>query len=323
MNPTSKQLDLAADVYNRYPGECVTFFIRFTAPNIPAAQLQIELPRSLKVESYLLPQGIPVSLLSVTEVGQDLIALLPLHQHFTIDEEYEITLKARIHPYYFDHYLEVDASLLDQDLTVISTESIQIAIFGRGKYLDFLPELYGSDDFTSRFLMLFESFWKPVSQQIDQIENYFDPDVTPEDFIPWLCSWVGLPVDKDLPIERMRKLLKNALYLYQCRGTMHALKTMLEIYSGGTVTITEQRAKNFVLGAGTTLGPTVAIGKENKPDSVQVKLNIPSSELARMQFTDEMYKRKISGIIQDLIPAHSALDVKCDFTSERNKRSSL
>lgn len=318
MAPTLFRVNLAANAYNRYPGELVTFFLRFITPNIPAAQLQISMPRTLKIESYRLPQDIPVSLPALTELDQDLILLIPLVPYFVANQEYEITIETRIHPFYFDHYMRVDASILDDTSTIQASESVQIAIAGKGKYLGYLPEIYGADDFTSRFLMMFESFWKPITLQIDQVENYFDPDLTPNEFIPWLSSWVGIPVDTDLPVSRMRSLIRRSMYFYQFRGTSAALKSMLELYTGGNATILEHRAKNFVVGSEASLGPTTALGKENKPDSVKVSLVVPRSELTRMNITEEMYQRKMTHIIQNLIPAHSDLDVKCEFASEKN-----
>ncbi len=311
------QLCLAADHYNRYPGELVTFFLQFVAPEQTGTSLQFAMPRVLKVESYDLPDGIPISLPVVTEAGQDLVILIPLEKYFNAGQQYEIVVRVRINSFYFDHYLLVEAKLLDAETNPVASESVQVAVLGKSKYLEFLPEMYGNDDFTSRFLMLFESFWKPISLQIDQIENYFDPDLTPQEFIPWLSSWVGLPVDNNLPVNRMRNLLNQSMYLFQCRGTLYALRTTLEIYTEGEIDIKERRANNFVLGAASALGAAIALGRANQPDSISVKMRLPQAELARMQFSEEMYRHKMTEIIRALVPAHTVFDVNCDFYTEQ------
>lgn len=311
------QLCLAADYYNRYPGELVTFFLQFVAPEQTGTSLQFAMPRVLKVESYDLPDGIPISLPVVTEAGQDLVVLIPLEKYFNAGQQYKIVVRVRINSFYFDHYLLVEAKLLDAETNPVAAESVQVAVLGKSKYLEFLPEMYGSDDFTSRFLMLFESFWKPISLQIDQIENYFDPDLTPQEFIPWLSSWVGLPVDSNLPVNRMRNLLNQSMHLFQCRGTLHALRTTLEIYTEGEIDIKERRANNFVLGAASALGAAIALGRANQPDSISVKMRLPQAELARMQFSEEMYRHKMTEIIRALIPAHTVFDVNCEFYTEQ------
>lgn len=316
MTADSANLALAVDAYNRYPGELATFHLRFSVPRKAGATLQFAMPKSLKVESYVLPDGIPTSLASVVEVDQDLVVLIPLDKHFSKGQTYTIVARVRINTFYFNQYLITEASLIAADGSVLASESVQVAVYGKGKYLKHLPEIYESDHFTSRFLMLFESFWKPISQQIDQVENYFDPDLTPAEFIPWLASWIGLPLDKTLPIERMRALIKQAIMLYQCRGTCQALRTYLEIYTDGQVNISERRARNFVLGRDTSLGLDVALGTENMPNSVRINLQIPPGELTRSGYTDTMYQRKMHDIVRSMVPAHTVFEITCDFESQ-------
>mgnify|MGYP001175486991 CR=1 FL=1 len=311
-------LSLAADFYNRYPGEQVTFFLQFTAPEQAGAALQFAIPRMLKIQSYELPEGIPTSLPTVSEVDQDLVVRIPLEKYFNAGQQYEIVVRVLINSFYVDHHIQAEARLLGADMQTFSTESVRVTVWGQGKYLEYLPELYGSDDFTSRFLMLFESFWKPISQQIDQIENYFDPDLTPQEFIPWLSSWIGLPVDDNLPVRRMRNLLNRAMYLFQRRGTLQALQMTLEIYTEAEVQIQERRAKNFVLGTGSALGAAIALGRNNQPNSISVKMRLPQSELRRLQFSEDMYQLKMKEIIRGLVPAHTVFDVNCEFYAEQN-----
>jgi phage tail-like protein len=317
---TSMVLGLAADHYNRYPGELVTFYLRFTSPQSTGASpqksgatLQFALPRVLTVESTVLPAGVPISLPSVSEVDQDLVVVIPLAGYFEAARQYEIQVCVRINNFYFDHYLLAEARLLDGAGDTLAVETVQVAVLAKGRYLEYLPEMYERDDFTSRFLMLFESFWKPISQQIDQMEHYFDPDLTPSEFLPWLSSWIGLPVDNTLPVPRLRRLLNQAMHLFQCRGTLYALRTTLEIYTEGKIEILERRANNFVLGTGSSLGAAIALGRANQPDSISIKMRLHPSELERTQFSEEMYQRKMIEIIRALVPAHTVFDVKCIF----------
>lgn len=312
----SQILSLAVDAYNRYPGELATFFLRFTAPKKAGATLQFAMPKSLVVESYDLPEGIPSSLPAVTEVDQDLIVLIPLDKHFTAGQTYDILARVRINTFYINQYLITGASLVSAAGDTLASESVQVAVYGKGKYLRHLPEIYENDHFTSRFLMLFESFWKPISQQIDQVEFYFDPDHTPPEFIPWLASWIGLPLDKSLPMDRMRALIKEAIMLFQCRGTFHALRTYLEIYTGGKINMIERRARNFVLGQDTGLGLDIALGTDNQPNSVRIDLQIPSGELQRSGYSENMYRRKMHEIIRTMVPAHTVFDITCTFESQ-------
>ncbi|MEA2007969.1 MAG: phage tail protein [Chloroflexota bacterium] len=318
---TSEKLSLAVDYYNRYPGELVTYYLRFTVPEQTGVTMQIAMPRVMVVESYQFPSGMSAKIPVVVEADQELVILIPLDEHFAVGQSYEIDIRARINTFYMDQYLITESSLMADDAQIIASEAVQVAVFGKGKYLRNLPDIYDGDDFTSRFLMLFESFWKPISQQIDQMENHFDPDLTPDAFIPWLASWVGLPVDASLPLIRMRILLKNAMMFYQYRGTYKALKTYLEIYTDGEVEIIEQRAENFVLGRGSSLGAGIALGTENQPNSILVGLRVSERELSRVQYSEDMYHKKMNEIIRAIVPAHTAIDVNCEFYAQEEQRS--
>jgi phage tail-like protein len=306
-------LDMAVDASNRYPGELVTLYLQFSAPQQPGSTLQLVMPRVIEVEKYMLPSGVPTTLPSVAEDEQDLIIFIPLQEYFSGSETYDIQISARLRTFYIDQYLNIEANIVSADAVTLSSKEIRVAVLGKGNYLQYLPEIYENDDFISRFLMLFESFWKPINQQIDQVENYFDPDLTPPAFIPWLSSWLGMPIDESLPLERMRALLKSAMMLFQCRGTFQALKTYLEVYTAGDVTIVERRAANFVLGPAAELGMEIALGRDNQPHSVQINLRVAESELSRTKYSRETYQHKIMDIVKTLIPAHVLFDVNCMF----------
>ena len=128
-----------------------TFFLRFTVPEEPDITLQFAMPEVMEVESYKLPEGIPLSLPRVAKVDQDLVVLIPLEEHFTAGQTYDIVARVRINTFYFNQYLITEARLVGDDGTVHAAESIRVAIHGKGKYLRFLPELYEGDDFASPF----------------------------------------------------------------------------------------------------------------------------------------------------------------------------
>lgn len=103
------------------------------------------------------------------------------------------------------------------------------------------------------------------------------------------------------------------MMLFQRRGTFQALKTYLEIFSAGEVDIIEYHAKNFVLGAENTLGMGIALGTENQPGTISIKLALPQSELTRTQYTEEVYQRKITEVVRSFVPAHTIYQVQCEF----------
>jgi len=103
----------------------------------------------------------------------------------------------------------------------------------------YLPAIYQEDLFTDQFTRAFDDVLAPVHVVLDNIEQYFNPYLTPVDFLDWLAGWVGMGLSEDWPIERKRQVVASAIYLHQWRGTVAALKAEVELYTGGYVEISE------------------------------------------------------------------------------------
>jgi len=128
---------------------------------------------------------------------------------------------------------------------------------GRGWLMQYLPEIYRQRTdptqrpfqkertepeelpFLERFLRGFELIWEPLDVQLDQIDIYFRPELTPADFLPWLGAWLDLTLDENWPEARRRELVRRAAELYRRRGTAEALRDYLEIYTGHRPIIAE------------------------------------------------------------------------------------
>jgi phage tail-like protein len=309
---------MAADRYNCYAGELVTLFFHFIVPQNADATLQISLPNVMQVESYQMPEGISASSLALMEVDQKSLLDIPLNRNFEKGAEYEISIQVRVKTFQIDQYLLCEVRIFDAEFKLLAYEAAQITVISKGRYLQHLPEIYEKDEFINRFLMLIESFWKPINQQIEQVDCYFDPLLTPPQMLPWLSSWIGLSFDDLIPVHRMRSLLKTAIIFYQQRGTLPALKTYLEMFSGGKVSIVEKRASDFVLGSQGKLGVERALGSENQPNSILIDIQIPAEELNQVKLSAEMYKNKIMESIRALVPAHTAFKVNCEFVDNNN-----
>ncbi len=104
------------------------------------------------------------------------------------------------------------------------------------RLLSYLPDIYsdgpGGGLFLDGFLRMFDSIWEPLERQIDYLYAYFDPRLTPSDFLPWLGTWVDLVLDENWPEARRRKLIQRAVELYRRRGTAGALRDYLTIFTG-------------------------------------------------------------------------------------------
>jgi len=102
-----------------------------------------------------------------------------------------------------------------------------------------MPALYQEDPFALGFLDALDTVLAPVMGTLDNLDTYFDPYLTPDDFLAWLATWVGMTVDDSWTIERRREAVARAVELYRLRGTATGLQEQIEIHTGGTVEIIE------------------------------------------------------------------------------------
>ena len=119
----------------------------------------------------------------------------------------------------------------------------------RGLTLDFprislrryLPRIFGEEpesaDFTDRLLAVLDRGQREIEGEIDHLARLFDPLSAPaeparRDFLTWLASWIGVTLDRQLPLATRRRLLKQAGRLFACRGTPTGLRQMLSIPLG-------------------------------------------------------------------------------------------
>lgn len=108
----------------------------------------------------------------------------------------------------------------------------------------YLPAAFGEDpngaQFTDRFLSIFDTTLRSVEREIDNEARYFDPLSAPAtkpagaivDFLTWLASWVGVSLDRQLPEQTRRNLLKKGPSLYSIRGTRQGLWQQLLLLLG-------------------------------------------------------------------------------------------
>ena len=109
----------------------------------------------------------------------------------------------------------------------------------RSRWLQYLPPIYGDNEFLSRFLLLFEDLLGPVEQAIKHFDLFLSPDTAPDSFLPWLSEWLGEIAEEKWPSDIRRELLRNAIWLYQARGTRSGLARHLRICTECDVDIVE------------------------------------------------------------------------------------
>lgn len=125
-------------------------------------------------------------------------------------------------------------------------------------YLQYLPTVYRQDPFMRRLLLIFESVLVPLERVVDMLPLYTEPELTPEEFLPWLAHWVALSLDGNWPVERQRALVADAVEIYRWRGTKRGLKKHIAAYTGIEPVVQEAQG-GFVLGKESGLGWTTQL----------------------------------------------------------------
>lgn len=102
-----------------------------------------------------------------------------------------------------------------------------------------LPGIFLDDDLTQRFTQGLDAVLSSVLCTLDNLDSYFDADLTPEDFLRWLSGWVGLVTDSLHSIPDRRQMIKRVVELYRWRGTAEGLRNHISLVFGITPEIKE------------------------------------------------------------------------------------
>ena len=105
--------------------------------------------------------------------------------------------------------------------------------FPRQTSLDQLPLIFRdtpeAEDFSERFLALFDSFLDDVDDQIARMPALLDVDGVPDAVLPWLGSFLDIAMDPAWDTARRRRLLQAAPRLYRMRGTVDGMRAAIRL----------------------------------------------------------------------------------------------
>lgn len=294
-----------------YPGEEVTLYTRLRLHvALPGFRLRLWIPDGLLPVRFDAPgHALPT------------VAPTPTGRHIAWDiaaavgqPAYEVEVVVRVEPTRTDRVLQTRATVEIDSLDgahIAVSETAGLSVEAKGRYLRYLPALYERDDLMGRFLMLFESFWEPIEQRIEDMHLYFDPQMAPRELLPWLASWLGLVLDEHWSEAQRRQLIAAAASLYRLRGTPQGLMEYLSIL-GEKARIIEHRANNLVLGTDSRLGQSIALGTENVPHTFTVILGDVSPPAAAGEVSAEERLRRVKAVIEAQKPAHTGYTVRIE-----------
>src|SRR5690349_20905532 len=106
-------------------------------------------------------------------------------------------------------------------------------------YLEYLPAIFQDGaPFLRSFLLAFETVLSGVRARdprgleatLDRLYTFFDSEQTPEEFLPWLASWVALTLQPEWDIGFRRRFIGQITSLYRQRGTRAGVEALLRAY---------------------------------------------------------------------------------------------
>ena len=117
-----------------------------------------------------------------------------------------------------------------------------------------LPAIYQEEDpFTIRLTEAFDDVLAPVFSTLDNLPAYFDPSLTPPDFLGWLASWVALELDETWDLARRRQAVKSGVDLLRRRGTAVGLADELRLATGAEIEVLENGGTAWSLDPGSPM----------------------------------------------------------------------
>jgi phage tail-like protein len=298
-----------ASIGHCYPGEEVTLHTRLQLHvSVPWYRLLLWIPDGLLPVRFEAP-GRTLPSVAPSPDGRQILWSIATEVE---QPAYEFEVITRVEPTIVNCVLQTRATVeieSGDDRRTSVGESAAVSVAAKGRYLKYLPALYERDDLMTRFLMLFESFWRPIEHRIEHMHLYFDPQMAPAEVLPWLASWLGLVLDEHWSEAQRRRLIASAASLYRKRGTPQGLLEYLSIL-GEKARIIEHRANNLVLGADGKLGQGIALGTENVPHTFTVILSGTSQSTAVGDTQVEQRLRRIKAVIEAEKPAHTGYTVR-------------
>ena len=106
-----------------------------------------------------------------------------------------------------------------------------LRLWMRGDHMvDYLPAIYQEEDFTRRFLSIFNSMYADMEQAIEELPAQMDYERTGGALLNYLASWVC--VERADSEEQLRARIRTALPDYEVRYTVEGVRSSVRRLTG-------------------------------------------------------------------------------------------
>ena len=173
--------------------------------------------------------------------------------------------------------------------------------------INYLPGIYQdadeeNADFLQRFLLISAHLTSGIEENLEFVHELFDPRITNEKWLPWLASWLAMPLLEGWDEDKRREIMQRTPELYRLRGTAAGLKLALRLFADVKAEIHEGEwpypglvvGKSSTSGQDTVLSPPVFISQ-----CFTVELPDKKTEISRERL------RTVQALVETEKPAHA------------------
>jgi len=170
-------------------------------------------------------------------------------------------------------------------------------------WIQYLPGIYQdadeeNADFLQRFLLISAHLTSGIEERLEYLHEFFDPRLTPAAFLPWLASWLAMPLLEGWDEEKRREIIQRVPELYRLRGTARGLELALRLFADVKAKIHEGEwpypgmviGRSSTIGKDTVLSPPVFVSQCFTVELPDKKAEISRERLRTVQALVEMEK---------------------------------
>lgn len=199
---------------------------------------------------------------------------------------------------------------------------IKVEIASR-PWIQFLPGIYQdadeeNADFLQRFLLVSAHLTSGVEENLEFVHELFDPRITQAKWLPWLASWLAMPLLEGWDEEKRREIIQRTPELYRKRGTAEGLKLALRLFADVKAEIHEGEwpypglviGRSSTIGKDTVLSPPVFISQCFTVELPDAKAGISRERLRTVQALVETEKpahAHYALVFQEVEPVYEAV----------------
>src|SRR5213082_2667421 len=173
--------------------------------------------------------------------------------------------------------------------------------------INYLPGIYQDSDeenadFLQRFLLITAHLTSGIEENLEFVHELFDPRITNEKWLPWLASWLAMPLLEGWNEDKRREIIQRTPELYRKRGTAEGLKLALRLFADVNAEVHEGEwpypglviVRSSTIGKDTVLSPPVFVSQ-----CFTVELPDRKDEISRERL------RTVQALVETEKPAHA------------------